>query len=58
MIYYTCLLYYNSYGQLTQLHPEVDEYKMYYAQVRSDDHDYNNDIKGSFSRRFFFEFMI
>lgn len=32
-------MYYNSYGQLTQLHPEVDEYKMYYAQVRSDDHD-------------------
>lgn len=51
-------MYYNSYGQLTQLHPEVDEYKMYYAQVRSDDHDYNNDIKGPFSRRFFFEFMI
>lgn len=51
-------MYYNSYGQLTQLHPEVDEYKMYYAQVRRDDHDYNNDIKGPFSRRFFFEFMI
>ena len=22
-----------SYGQLTQIHPEVDEYKLYYAQV-------------------------
>ena len=27
------MLLFLSYGQLTQIHPEVDEYKLYYAQV-------------------------
>lgn len=28
-----CCLSFYSYGQLTQIHPEVDEYKLAYAQV-------------------------
>ena len=27
------MLFHFSYGQLTQIHPDVDEYKLYYAQV-------------------------
>ena len=28
-----CIYFFHSYEQLTQIHPEVDEYKLYYAQV-------------------------